>query len=120
MASIFRRMSVFRELGKHEAASLVRSGELDPLLSHLGVRREDPRVRQIADAEDKRVADAAVLAQLLAPHLQGHGYGSVPDEKIVAFEPPAEPAGPASGPLSIADMIDGMLAQERRAASKRR
>lgn len=93
-------------------------GEFSPLLSQLGVAEDDPRVAALVAEEERRVEDASLVAQLLAPLLQAQGASApiATDEKVVAFEPPAL-ASPA-GPLSIADMIDGMLAQERRARTR--
>ena len=92
-------------------------GEISPLLSKLGATSDDPRVAAVRDEQDRRVEDASLVAQLLAPLLQAHSAPALPvDDKVVDFEPPAS-AAPA-GPLSIADMIDGMLAQERKARTR--
>ncbi|ATC62801.1 hypothetical protein CMV30_01810 [Nibricoccus aquaticus] len=92
-------------------------------------------------AEQLRVTDAALLAELLAPKLaaflRNHGLSSSP---FPGFTPPSAapfpapqsaparsplsassplPAAPA-GPLGIADLLDGMLEQDRRDERTRR
>ena len=76
----------------------------------------DERVAAVLAAETERVADAAVLAELLAPML---AEKSVAERVSVSSDPEtltrsATPAAsPRTSPAGIADFIDEMLAQER-------
>jgi hypothetical protein len=78
---------------------------------------------EIVSQEEKRVADAVVIAELLLPKLshllRGRAATSTP-----AFVPPpaATPLPPAenvpmarNAPLGVADLIQGMLDQDRKA-----
>ncbi len=88
----------------------------------------DARLRALFAAEEERVLNARVLAELLVPLLSEHLGGlrpPAPRRATVASPAPAaaaaEPAVPAgSGPTpGIADFIDEMLAQDRAAGGDR-
>jgi hypothetical protein len=84
---------------------------------------------EIFQREQNRVADALVLAELLAPRLaaqlQKNGALAVsPSSRASSEPPPRSPTPPAANrppavPAGIADLIDGMLDQERREPRKR-
>jgi hypothetical protein len=94
----------------------------------------DDDARAIFDAERDRVADALALAEVLGPQLAASlkTAATVTPTPAAsrALERPARPPLPAStnttstaalaGPLEIADLLDGMLAQDRHDASSRR
>lgn len=83
-------------------------------------------LKDIVSTEESRVADAAVLAELISSRLAAVAPGLSADsphpfpEKTTTekFSAPALPApftsGGSNSPLSVADLIDGMLAQEKR------
>ena len=87
-------------------------------------------------AEQLRVTDAALLAELLAPKLaayfRAHGLSANPFPESVARAAAAAPRPPLSasaspplpaapaGPPGIADLLDGMLEQDRHDERTRR
>jgi len=82
-------------------------------------------LKEIVATEESRVADAAVIAELIASRmtaLQTSTTASTPSAPSSAQaetnRPASTPAPFASSvstsPFSIADLIDGMLAQEKR------
>jgi hypothetical protein len=89
-------------------------------------------------AEQLRVTDAAVLAELLAPkiaaYLRTHGLSASPFAEAAPRAPAISPAPPRSppfsassplpaapaGPPGIADLLDGMLEQDRHDARTHR
>jgi hypothetical protein len=118
-------MCLLRVLGKPEAAERLHDTELSQALAEAGLTEADPIFRSLYKEEERRAADAAALAELLAPLLTaGHPPKTAPSEikvgNVVAFEKPAERPQLSSGPASIADMIDGMLAQDRGPPPKRK
>lgn len=84
---------------------------------------DESTLRETIAAEENRVADAAILAELIASRLSlaTHQPPAQPQPapKAVANTLPIPtsipfPSGNSSSPLSIADFIDGMLSQEKR------
>jgi len=81
-------------------------------------------LKEIVSIEESRVADAAVIAELLASRLATQQPPApktisplAPKTETAATRSPAPttfPTGNSSSPLSIADLIDGMLSQEKR------
>ncbi len=84
------------------------------------VNEED--LKEIVATEESRVADASVIAELLASRLASQpppapqpttsGAPNAPRAATPSAKP--FPTGNSSSPLSIADLIDGMLSQEKR------
>jgi hypothetical protein len=121
---VCRRVCVLRERGHNEEAERVRAGELMSMLA--AVRRPEEsdaamtdRLNSLFAIEAERVANAAVLAEMLVPmiadQLRPIGSSSVIQPivaaaPITAAPPVAKPAAPRGG--SIADFIDEMIAQE--------
>jgi len=111
---------VLRERGRSEEAEQLRASSLEQLLSDRRSEGEpdatiDDHLAAILVTEQERVANAAVLAELLLPILSEHLRSSAPLAKIAAVaappaRPPAAPRVPSTG---IADFIDEMIAQER-------
>ena len=112
---------MLREQGEESEADRVQSAALAELLIALRTPAEtdaafDQRVDAIFAVERERVANAAVLAELLAPLLA---------ERLPVAAQSAAPKTPAGGPVArvtrplpvapagIADFIDEMIAQER-------
>lgn len=111
---------MLREQGEPAEADCVQAGPLEALLSALRTTPEtaaafDQRVAVIFAVERDRVANAVVLAQLLAPLLAERlplaAHSAAPEAPVtrsvthVARPLPVSPAG-------IADFIDEMIAQE--------
>lgn len=127
VARACRRICVLRERGQAEEAERLRTGELAELVASLHRPGETEasvaeRVASIFAVEEERVANAAVLAELLAPLLNSQARPEpvvqaapaplpVAVERFAAPAPPSPPA-PRAGGGSIADFIDEMIAQE--------
>lgn len=86
----------------------------------------DDDLNDIIATEESRVADAAVLAELISARL-AVALPTPPPAATAPLRPPATfqstpspptpvpaPSGASSPRLDVADLIDGMLAQEKR------
>jgi hypothetical protein len=124
VARICRRICLLRESHQAAAAEELRRGELAAALVAIRATVEsDAVVEQKLEAtfaaEAERVANAAVLAELLAPLLVQHTSwepGSSARLHEPAGEAPALPLSappPRADPADIAHFIDEMIAQER-------
>jgi len=82
-------------------------------------------LKEIVATEESRVADAAVIAELIATRMAGQQIPSAaaqpsPSSHALEGASPFPPTPmpitvtPSAAPFSIADLIDGMLAQEKR------
>jgi hypothetical protein len=117
-----------RERGLNEEAERVRAGEIMPLVAALRTASDTEasmteRLNTLFAVEAERVANAAVLAEVLIPMLAeqlrpmvtpaavGAAGMAVPPQPAAAASAAAKPASPK--PASIADFIDDMIAQER-------
>jgi hypothetical protein len=121
LARLCRRVCVLRERGLVAEAERVRAGELAETLAAVRSPTDtdeaiEQRLATTFAAEAERVANAAVLAELLAPLLadraQRPGAPVALTSDSAAPLPPPKPA-PRAGPLDLADFIDDMIAQER-------
>lgn len=129
IALICRRICLLRETNRPAAAEQLRRHDLAAAVA--AVRPEvdsdaalEQKLAAICAAEAERVANAAVLAELLAPLLLAAPHAArpswaaeaAPEEAASAF-PPAAPAANASrprgDPADIAHFIDEMIAQEQ-------
>lgn len=129
IARVCRRVCVLRERGQIEEAERLRAGEL---MEKVAIARSPAetdtavteRLNAIFAAETERVANASVLAELLAPLLTGQVFSPEAARAIETTTKPApiaapvassgvveKPAPPRAG--SIADFIDEMIAQEK-------
>lgn len=117
---------MLRERGQTVEAGRLETQELPGLLEALHSDTETAesvaaRVADIFARESERVADAAVLAELLAPLLRQTAFVDTPLARAVEAATPSVPdatvetvAAPARPrPGNIADFIDEMIAQER-------
>jgi hypothetical protein len=121
LARLCRRVCVLRERGLAADAERVRAGELTEMLAAL--RTPDDTEETIAQrlaatfaVEAERVANAAVLAELLAPLIAEHtrpATGPVAMRSDSTSPLPVPKPAPRAGPLDLADFIDDMIAQER-------
>ncbi|MFT3866920.1 MAG: hypothetical protein QM715_00350 [Nibricoccus sp.] len=87
------------------------------------VNISDTDLDAVVAVEENRVADAAVLAQLISSQLAAISPAGLPVQKpaFPASETAASlptpipfPSGGSAPSLNVADLIDGMLAQEKR------
>lgn len=121
LARVCRRVCVLRERGLAADAERVRAGELAEILAAL--RTPDDTEEAIAQrlaatfaVEAERVANAAVLAELLAPLIAEHARPAAEPlgQRTDSASPLPGPKPVArTGPLDLADFIDDMIAQER-------
>ncbi|MEO5957920.1 MAG: hypothetical protein ABIZ49_12400 [Opitutaceae bacterium] len=132
VARLCRRICTLRERGQMEEAESLRVGPLAEMLAPYRIETKSDaettrRLELIYAAEAERIANAAVLASLLAPLLNDHlqalvtalshaapvsSLASHPASVAPRAEKKSPPARrPAVG--SIADFIDEMIAQER-------
>ena len=114
---------MLRERGQSEVAERLRAGELMTLLAAIRTPGDSDaaiteRLNAVFAAEAERVANAAVLAEILVPmlteQLRPLGASSAAPTPVptpVAAPPVAKPKQPR--PASIADFIDDMIAQEK-------
>lgn len=126
MARLCRRICVLRERGDAVEAARLESEPLAELIASLHAAGESEaavqqRVAALFAVEEERVADAAVLAELLLPALQGrmaitsqeparNHISDTPRPAFVAAVPPAPV--PRKRSTDIATFIDEMLEQE--------
>lgn len=122
MGCVCRRICVLRSTGRYVEAADLHSAELTSLLAALPATADaESRVQAIFAAEEKRVADAQALAEVLAPLVadllratpllssSSAPLQSVAPDALVTPDPrPVRATAP-----SIADFIDDMIAQER-------
>ena len=124
VARVCRRVCVLRERGQKDEAERVRADEVMPMVALLRTATDTDaaiteRLNTVFAAEAERVANAAVLAELLLPELTGQLRSlavpvAAPTSPVPPLPAPAavpKPTPPRRG--SIADFIDDMIAQER-------
>lgn len=128
VARVCRRVCILHERGRADETEHVRRSELPAMIAALRTPSDTDeeiaaRLNSIFTAERERVANAVVLAELLAPLLQesNRSLATAEPTSIAANVPaaaatprPSRPparARPTGG--DIADFIDEMIAQER-------
>jgi hypothetical protein len=128
IARACRRVCVLRERGNVEEAERLRTEEITRLIAAVRSPMDTDaalaaKLDGIFAAESERVANAMVLAELLAPMLSESAAHVTAPRVVAAAAPvvdmavaaPAIPAAampPAARAGSIADFIDEMIAQE--------
>lgn len=140
IARLCRRVCLLRECGQPVEAEQVRQGALAEALTAMRSSGASETIvaqqlETIFAAEAERVANAAVLAELLRPMLApsvavpvpsvstalASAESAAPVATAAPFTPPAPAAitpkreAPRAAPADIASFIDDMLAQERAA-----
>ena len=85
-------------------------------------------LKEIVATEESRVADATVIAELISLRMVAHetrtpfatSQAATPEEKSTSGLPTPIPfpTNNSASPLNIADLLDGMLAQEKRDVRK--
>lgn len=116
---------MLRERGKSDEAERLRCESLPPLLAAVRSPAEsdaviDGRLAAIFAVETERVANAAVLADLLLPMISEQFQTPGDVAALVSRPAPIAPLAPSlgkapaarPGPASIADFIDEMIALE--------
>jgi hypothetical protein len=129
LARLCRQICLSREQGKISAGAaeeeFLRALEsVRASSSHLQIHEQE--LREIVSVEEHRVADAAILAELIAskmtvaqaisPSATTEPTATPTTVTARANTPSAPVAQKPAVPLGIADFIDGMLAQEKQAA----
>jgi len=120
---VVRQICLLAEIDRESEASRVTSAILDPLVdryreAHGPDSLPDERLREIRVHEQERARNAAALGEMLFPllaeHLAALSRAAGRAEAAPAAPAPAAGTGRSRPPLSpgIADLLDGMLAQE--------
>jgi hypothetical protein len=129
VTQIYRRVCVLRAQGRGGDAAQLYAGKfseaLDVIEQFAGAGPDtEARLQSLLAAEDERVASASVVAELVTPLIAdrlreifpGTSSPSAPRNESVEKPAASSPASQAPGSApSIADLIEGMLAQERAA-----
>lgn len=120
---VYRRICLLRATGRIEEAARLEYGDLVRAMTEATTSVEaEISWSTLFAAEEKRVADASILAELLAPLLaeQLHLSPAQPATAGLAAvldafpaKSPRRPPAPGAAPPEVADLIEGMLAQER-------
>ncbi len=127
MATLHRRICVLRASGRNADADRLAAGDFTSARAAAETYLSETLSLDAADflpallaAEETRVADALVLAELLAPLLAERlrplpALGAAPSPShsaVPSVHRPASPVTRSGEAPSIADLIDGMLGQE--------
>jgi hypothetical protein len=135
VARLCRRICLLRECGRNDEAEHVRHSALaEAIAARRSAGDSEAMIEQRLDAmfavEAERVANAAVLAELLAPLLGGRQFHSqdpftalagapepvarkVPTPPVPLHVAPLEAPAPRADASDISHFIDAMIAQER-------
>ena len=128
VAGIYRRICLLRANGKDTEADRVAAGEFADARSAaeqetgtVNSSETQALVQSLLDAEETRVAEALLFAEVLAPLIAERIRPALVIEPVASrapFPSDRETHHPAPRPRdqpvpSIADLIDGMLGQER-------
>lgn len=124
IARICRRICLLRECHQPDAAEELRRGALAEAIAAIRTTSApdaalEQKLEATFAAESERVANAAVLAELLAPLIAQQQPASEPGRPARIHEPagetPALPVPPPArgDPADIAHFIDEMIAQEQ-------
>lgn len=119
LARLIRQVCLLRECGETDRAAQLHDNDFatavrDYRLAHGPEALPESELREMFATEERRVAEAVILSELLAPRLVGAmpaaSSGARPAARIV---PVADRSAPPSGPPAISDLLDAMLAAER-------
>ncbi|HWA08886.1 MAG TPA: hypothetical protein VG838_05395 [Opitutaceae bacterium] len=125
---IYRRVCLLRAKGEHERAARLESEDFSRAMAEANSSRAESPLPwpELLAAEDRRVADALAFAEVLAPllaeRLAATGFAAAP-LAVPGDAPSTRPAPrrPLAGlpPPDVADLIEGMLEQERSEEGRR-
>ncbi|MBL9214441.1 MAG: hypothetical protein JNG83_03090 [Opitutaceae bacterium] len=122
VARLIRRVCLLREQGEVADAEKLQAGELarairDHRLQHGPDSLPESELRELYVVEARRAADALALAELLIPQLTRQPTAARTRSEAVAIPVPMPPAVrmPEAGVPAIPDLLDAMLAAERKA-----
>lgn len=110
---------MLRASGKYDAALQLELAEFSAALESIRTSGDTTPVAPLLAVEANRVAEAVLLAELLAPLLASRlnaaqGAAAIPGSR--RGHPVRRDTAPAGSPApTVADFIDGMLAQDRTA-----
>ena len=117
-----RQICLLQETGRNDEASRLGPILLDPLIktfrdAHGIGALPDDRLQNLLVCEQERVGNAAALGELLIPmlmeHLQTTPEANPPERSLASHSrPPGNSPRRTSAAPDIADLLDGMLAQE--------
>lgn len=133
VAQLYRRICLLRACGRAAEAEKIQSIEFAAARSAAEQETpvEDPSILEsliqtLLDAEEARVTEAVLLAEMLAPLIADLIRPSLANQPLAVKQPanthspsqaaarrPESPRPPPATAPSIADLIDGMLGQER-------
>ena len=113
MLAAYRRVCVLRHQNRHMEADALHQELIEPALTALRLNEEtdDTQIQLAFEQEERRVEDAALMAELLLPFLTGaaSAASSAPIKPVGGNATvPAKPKPPAD---NVAAFIDDMLAQ---------
>jgi hypothetical protein len=111
IARLCRQICLCRTRGQVAEADRLETALRDQVSAGFG----EDALQEIFSCEQKRVSDAYMLAEVLGPLLTEHLSANTPDPArahVPAARSSSRPAT-ADRPLAIADLIEGMLKQER-------
>lgn len=124
---MIRQVCLLRERGDAEQAAQLGNSDLanavrDYRLAHGPDALPEKELQAIFTTEERRVAEAAILSELLVPRLTAcFPAGREATVSMSSRPGPARgaissiPAPPPAGPPVISDLLDAMLAAERNA-----
>jgi hypothetical protein len=123
VARLYRRICILRATGQEDEADRLESGDLATAVAALQTASPSDASHEnlatLFTAEEDRVANAAALAELIAPLLQnqlqpGSATSTTPRSSARTAKPSGVRSPSAStGPHDIATFIDEMIALER-------
>ncbi len=128
IVALVRQICLLREQGDAARAASLQAGALAEAVRGLQEAEgpaalAEPEFAELFAREESRIADAQVLAELLAPRLRETlpAAGAARTTVVTTVTSvPARPPEPPAEPLSIPDLLDAMLAAERTSPRTRR
>lgn len=120
LSRLIRHVCLLRECGEAARAAQLHDRELanavrDLRLAHGPEALPESELRAMFATEERRVAEAVILSELLVPRLVAGGIPAAAAGPRPSVQPPsgAPRVGPPAGPPVISDLLDAMLAAER-------
>lgn len=128
MRRIYRHACLLRARGHGDEADEIEGTELDHAIAHAREAADAVNEDKLLADEAERVAQACVMAELIAPLVVDRLRAEISTlaKSATSFPAPAAPPAasnprpapapatpPANGAPHIADLIEGMLAQQR-------